>query len=100
MENYIESADIAPGRVYGAWTIARLDPLARRALCVCRCGRTQQIAVSALADGSSVGCGCRSTPRLKPAPIHRPASNFATDLAGIEGHAATHRHKARRRCVR
>jgi hypothetical protein len=94
-------ADIAPGRVYGAWTIAKLDPSGRRALCVCRCGRTQQIAVSALEDGSNSGCGCAATrPRSRPAPIHRPASKFAGDLTNIETHAALHRYKAKRRIMR
>ena len=86
-------ADIAPGRVYGAWTIARLDPRGRRALCVCRCGGTQQIAVSALEDGSDSVAGRREAAAAKPAPIHRPASKFASDLANIETHAALHRYK-------
>jgi hypothetical protein len=94
----IASARVASGTRYFAWTVVQPDATGRRIVCICSCGRVQQIARDALLSGESRGCGCRGTPR--PALAGSGGANFARDLAGIENHAATHRFKAKRRAVR
>ncbi len=43
---------------FGAWTMLGTDVNGKRATCLCICGTVRFIAVEALADGSSISCGC------------------------------------------
>ena len=55
------------GPRFGAWTAIRVDQSGKRIIAVCVCGSVRQIAVDALTDGQSQGCGCSATPRPKVA---------------------------------
>src|SRR5208337_3140979 len=55
------AADDFVGRLYGAWVVAAVDAIGRRATVVCKCGETRQVAIEALTAGESVSCGCRLT---------------------------------------
>ena len=72
---------IAPGAVINSWTIAALDSTGKRALCSCACGTVREIAVAALMDGSSTGCGCRQTPRPRAAPQSRVSEMVSSEFA-------------------
>jgi hypothetical protein len=50
---------IAPGQIFGSWTVVSLDETAKRAICRCVCGQVLAVGVSALLAGQSVSCGCR-----------------------------------------
>jgi hypothetical protein len=54
---------IEVGQRFGAWTVARVDPIGKRVTVICACGATGQIAADALVSGESKGFGCRLTPR-------------------------------------
>ena len=79
---------IAPGATFGSWTVASVDSLGRRAVCSCACGLVREVAVAALMDGSSVGCGCRATPRPSSAPQSRVSETVAAEFA-----SARRRHR-------
>jgi hypothetical protein len=87
------STIIEPGRKFGAWAVAAVDPTGRRALCVCRCRTANQVAVDALLSGANQGCGCSLTPRQ---PRDRSTSTFSANITGSETHVALHRWKSRR----
>ncbi len=79
---------------FGAWTVASLDAVRKRALCVCRCGTTALLSYPALVSGLTTGCGCRQTPTIVQATADgRRAATFAADLAAAEGRGAWKRHK-------
>lgn len=80
MSTLIEAENLT-GREFGAWVVARLDPSGKRALCVCRCGRSQQIAVNSLLSGESVGCGCSTTPRRAHDPPASVSERTRNDFA-------------------
>ena len=69
-----------PGAIFGEWTVAALDSTAKRATVLCSCGTVRQVAVDALLDGSSQGCGgCRMTPRPR-AVAGRPSPEIAAEF--------------------
>lgn len=55
-------ADGLCGRTFGAWTAVRADQTGKRVTVICGCGTLRQVALDALSDGSSTGCGCKVTP--------------------------------------
>jgi hypothetical protein len=72
---------IAPGATFGSWKVAALDPTGKRATCLCSCGTARQIAIDALLDGSSQGCGgCKATPRPR-AVAGRPSAEIVAEFA-------------------
>jgi len=85
---------IAPGATFGSLTVAALDSTGKRATCLCSCGTVRQVAVDALLDGSSQGCGgCRPLPRSSPVTPKR--SPFAAELVAAERQGARGRHRGR-----
>ena len=52
------TATVAIDAVIGHWRI--LNIAHRRALCRCRCGQVREVAIAALADGTT-SCGCAPT---------------------------------------
>lgn len=85
---------LSPGARFAAWAVVRADPSGKQITVVCTCGQVAAVALEALLDGSSRGCGCTATPRAKATPpARRPASPFARDLAELEGVAGRRRHK-------
>jgi hypothetical protein len=79
-------------RCFGAWTAIRADLTGKRITCICSCGAARQIAVEALKNGLTRGCGCTATP-TKAAPVSSPASTFASGVAEAELNAARSRHR-------
>ena len=60
-------SSIAVDARIGAWRILRI--VHKRALCVCKCGATHEVAIDALAAGESTSCGC--SPLSLPKNINR-----------------------------
>lgn len=52
------TAPVAPGSIFGSWSVVATDPTGKRATCQCRCGRVRQVAIAALESGESTSCGC------------------------------------------
>jgi hypothetical protein len=75
------------GRRGGPWTPISPDPAGKRVICICLCGAARQIALEALENGMTLGCGCRAT------PIRTPASTFASGVAEAELNDAWSRHR-------
>ena len=73
-------------RRFGRWAVINTDTVGKRALCRCDCGALREIAIAALADGSTTSCGCGPS-RSRP-PTRRGASTFASAIAGAESGAA------------
>ncbi len=82
---------VLAGRHFGAWVVARTDPTGRRALVVCKCGETRQVAIEALTVGESVGCGCRLT-RHRPGYPQADRDAFASAVAKQESRSSWKRH--------
>jgi hypothetical protein len=60
------AAQAPTGQQFGAWTVINADATGKRALCSCSCGAIREVAVAALLDGISIGCGdCR---KMAPRP--------------------------------
>ena len=77
------------GQKYGAWRVAKVDSMGKRATVICECGTVQQVAVEALESGASVGCGCTATPRSTSQP---PTRGFASELSRAERQGSRKRH--------
>ena len=51
-------------QVFGSWQVSTVDPLGRRAWCVCeRCQSKQMFSTEALVDGSARRCDARDRSR-------------------------------------
>lgn len=90
-----------PGQTFGSWTLAKIVPGAKAALCVCRCGMARQIGLSALVDGSSTGCGsCSPSGSQRSGPPARThASLKPSSSARAIGIGADHeRRRPRHHC--
>jgi len=86
-ESRVMTKTIVPGQKFGAWTVARTDATGRRIWCICDCGTVRQIALGALEDGSSRGCGCNATPRPRARRRGSALLDFGAEIAALEAFA-------------
>jgi hypothetical protein len=87
-----QTDDLIGGQTFGAWIVAKVDPSGKRALVVCACGTAREVGAAALLNGDSLGCGCRSTPAIKPSAR---TLGFAAELAAQTARSAVQWHKGR-----
>ena len=85
-ESRVMTKTIVPGQKFGAWTVARTDSTGRRIWCICDCGTVRQIALGALEDGSSRGCGCNAMRRPRARRESSPP-DFGAEIAALEAFA-------------